>query len=51
VFCQLSFNFILYSLFNDKFLAVFRRMLQRWTDNISRRIKDKRFQNGGSLKQ
>nr|KAG5708053.1 hypothetical protein BaRGS_025191 [Batillaria attramentaria] len=38
VFCQLSFNFVLYSLFNDKFLTVFKHMLKRWVEAVRRRV-------------
>ncbi|KAL8607484.1 hypothetical protein ACOMHN_004455 [Nucella lapillus] len=41
VFCQLSFNFVLYSAFNDKFLAVFKRMLKRWAERVKRRVSGK----------
>lgn len=39
---QMSFNFVLYSIFNAKFLAVFRRMMQRWGDRLSRCRQSKR---------
>ncbi|KAL8616325.1 hypothetical protein ACOMHN_056268 [Nucella lapillus] len=38
VFCQLSFNFVPFSAFNDKFRAVFKRMLRRWAEQIRRCI-------------
>ncbi|XP_070188509.1 FMRFamide receptor-like [Littorina saxatilis] len=38
VLCQLSFNFVLYSAFNDNFLAVFKRMLKRWAERVTKRV-------------
>ena len=48
VFCQLSFNFVLYSAFNDKFLAVFKRMLRRWAERVKRRVGGKRNNNNNN---
>ena len=49
VFCQLSFNFVLYSAFNDKFLAVFKRMLRRWAERVKRRVSGKQNNNNSSM--